>query len=313
MTNNFTATKFNTPIGRMLFGDVYDPDTEDYDGNPLVIKNGPDKGKSTVRYNIGIAFPKNPGEIHWASSPFGAIVWAQGHRDHPESAKRDDFAWKATDGDSAKPGKPYRGKPSKAPKDKTGFPGHWVFAFGGSNEPKVLKADLSEYILDKGVVHLGDAIQIVGDVIGNEGASPGVYLNYRAIIWHGMHRDGRIVSNGVDLDELRKQLAGQAVPTYVVTGPLMPAIPPVNNGAPPPPPAMVQQQVPQVPVQPAVGFIPAVPGSVPSVPVAPGATLPPPPPPTGPQLTAKANGNTYAAMIAGGWTDANLKLHGYMV
>jgi hypothetical protein len=54
------------------------------------------------------------------------------------------------DGDSAKPGKPYKGKPSRAPKDKPGFPGHWVFAFGGSNEPKVLNADLSSYILDKG-------------------------------------------------------------------------------------------------------------------------------------------------------------------
>lgn len=314
MSTNFTPTKFNSPIGRMVFGDVYDPETEDFDGNPLVIKNGADKGKPTVRYNLGLAIAKNPGETHWANSPLGAIIWAQGHRDHSASATRDDFAWKVIDGDSAKPGKPFRGKPSKAPKDKPGFPGHWVFAFGGSNEPKILTADLSQYILDKGVVQNGDSIQIVGDVVGNTGATPGVYLNYRGIIWHGMHRDGRISSGGIDLDELRKELAGQALPSFVVAAapvgaPAAPAVPPVNPGAPPAPPV---QQVPQIPVQPAAGFIPTVPGT-PGAPPPPPATGAPPAPPVGPQMTAKANGNTYAAMIAANWTDATLRAHGYMV
>lgn len=325
--SNFTPTKFNSPIGRMVFGDIYDPDTEDFDGNPLVIKSGADKGKPTVRYNIGLAVAKQPGETHWANSALGAIIWAQGHRDHPANATRDDFAWKVTDGDSAKPGKPFRGKPSKAPKDKAGFPGHWVFAFGGSNEPKVLNADLSSYILEKGVVHLGDSIQIVGDVVGNEGATPGVYLNYRGIIWHGMHRDGRIVSNNIDLDTLRKELAGQAVPTFVVAAPPVgtPAAPtgPATAGAPLPPatgaapPAPPVQTVPQVPVSPAPGFIPAVPGTPPAPgaapPPPPAATAAPPPPPAGPTMTAKAAGNTYAAMIAAGWTDANLRAHGMML
>lgn len=325
MSNNFVATKFNTEIGRMVFGDIYDPETEDFDGNPLVIKTGTDKGKPTVRYNIGLAIPKN-GTTHWAQSPLGAVIWAQGFRDHPVSAEtsRTDpsaFAWKVIDGDSAKPGKPFRGKPSKAPKDKPGFPGNWVFAFGGSNEPKILTADLSSYILETGVVHLGDSIQIVGDVIGNTGATPGVYLNYRGIIWHGMHRDGRIQSNNIDLDELRKQLAGQVVPAYVVAGSAVPTgapavpgapqvPPPVTNAAPPAPPVN-QQQVPQVPVQPATGFIPAVPGSPPPPPATAAAV--PPPPPTGPQMTAKAAGNTYAAMIAAGWKEADLKAHGYML
>lgn len=326
MSNNFVPTKFNTIIGRMVFGDVYDPDTEDFDGKPLVIKNGVDKGKPTVKYNIGIAIPKAPGETHWAQSPLGAIIWAQGHRDHSASASRDDFAWKVTDGDSGKPGKPRKGKPSKAPKDKAGFPGNWVFTFSGSNEPKVANAEVTSYILDKGVVQNGDSIQIHGEVVGNTGASPGVYLNYKAIIWHGMHRDGRLVSNGVDLDELRKQLAGQAVPSYVVVGSVptgtpqapatgAPPAPPVNNGAPPPPPVQ-QQQVPQVPVQPAAGFIPTVPGApgAGALPPPPGASVPPPPQvPVGPQMTAKANGNTYAQMVAGGWKDADLRAHGYMV
>jgi hypothetical protein len=85
--SNFTPTKFNSPIGRMVFGDVYDPDTEDFDGNPLVIKTGTDKGKPTVRYNIGLAIAKQPGETHWANSPLGAVIWAQGFRDHPASAE----------------------------------------------------------------------------------------------------------------------------------------------------------------------------------------------------------------------------------
>lgn len=307
---NFTATDFNSSIGRMVFGDIYEPNKEDFDGNPLVIKSGPDKGKPTVRFNVGLAVPKRPGEQHWSQSELGAIIWAQGHRDHPSSATRDDFSWKVTDGDSVKLGKSFRGKPPRAPKDIEGYPGHWVFRFAGGQAPKVLKSDLSAYILDSGVVQNGDSIQIVGSVVGNEGASPGVYLNYKGIIWHGMHRDGRIASGGLDLDKLKKQLANQALPAFVVSAPATPssppafgAYPPPLNNAPPPPPS-VQQQVPQVPVTPSPSFI--------QPPPPPGLAVPPPPP-VGPVMTAKAGGNSYASFIAHKWTDDMLRQNGYMV
>lgn len=341
MSNNYTPTKFNTAIGRMVFGDVYEPETEDYEGNALVYKSGKDVGKPRTAYTIGIAFAKRPGETHFSQSELGAVIWAQGYRDHPQAAAAStqhgaDFSWKAIDGDSAKPGKPRRGKPGRAPKDVEGYPGNWIFRFGGSNAPKILKADLTAYILEKGVVQNGDSIQIVGEVVGNEGATPGVYLNYQGVIWHGQHRDGRITTGGIDLEDLKKKLAGQAIPSFVVAAPAVgtaaPPPPPgvpltpaanhfVNGGAapppppppgaaaaPPPPPPSAQQVVPQVPVQPSAAFMTPPPPP-------PAATAPPPPPPSapvGPQMLPAAGGINYASWIAQGWNDAQLKAAGYM-
>jgi hypothetical protein len=296
---------------------------EDFDGNPL--KANKDGTPNTGYYEFGFAVPKNPGETHWANSPFGAIIWAQGHRDHPASAPRDDFSWKVTDGDSARPGKPYKGKPGRAPKDKEGYPGHWVYSFRGSYAPKIhIKTSESSYreVPEPGLVQLGDRIAVAGNVVGNTGATPGVYLNYSAIVYMGLHELGRITSAAADpaklgFDSIVTTAFQGALPTpgaapgapgsLPAFGSNQPPLnnappPPANNGAPPPPPA--QQQVPQIPVTPAAGFI-----QPPPPPANNGA---PPPPPAGPVMTVKANGNTYAAMIAAGWTDANLKLHGYM-
>ena len=52
------AAELTTPPGRFVFGDLYEPETEDFDGNPLVIKNGADKGKPTQLFVIGL--PSKP-------------------------------------------------------------------------------------------------------------------------------------------------------------------------------------------------------------------------------------------------------------
>jgi hypothetical protein len=38
-----------------------------------------------------------------------------------------------------------------------------------------------------------------------------------------------------------------------------------------------------------------------------------PPAPVGPQMTAKAAGQTHAQFVAAGWTDELLRQHGYML
>jgi hypothetical protein len=311
--SNFVKTDFLTPIGRLVWGSLYEPNTEDFDGNPLVVKTGVDKGKPTQSFEFGFAVPKNPGETHWANSPFGAIIWAQGHRDHTNAALTADFSWKATDGDSAKIGKPYKGKPGRAPKDKEGFPGHWVYSFRGSFAPKIVNADGSKYLLDKDVVMPGDCIQIAGNTIGNTGASPGVYLNYEAVSYQGRHRDGRLSTGGIDPTGVG---FGQGPkPAWVTDAPVLasgaPGAPPAPpaGAAPtysaPPPPA--QQQVPQIPVQ-------AAPTSYLQPPPPPAAGMAPPPPGAVPSLmTPKANGITHAQFIASGWKDADLRANGYMI
>src|ERR1700761_472370 len=144
---------------------------EDFDGNPLKpLKDGsPNPGL----FNFGVAIPKRPGETHFSQSIWGAIIWAQGHRDYPQVAQAPTFSWKVTDGDSTIPGKPYKGKPGRAPKDKPGYPGHWVFSFSGSFDMQVFVKPsptvfqkLSDAEIEN-VVHVGDNIILAGSTIGN--------------------------------------------------------------------------------------------------------------------------------------------------
>ena len=41
-----------SPAGRLVGGDCWTPDTTDYDGKPLTIKNGPNAGQPTVKYQL---------------------------------------------------------------------------------------------------------------------------------------------------------------------------------------------------------------------------------------------------------------------
>src|ERR1700744_686221 len=97
--NNFTPTEFLTPIGRMVWGSMYERTMEDFDGNPL--KPNKDGTPNPGFIEFGLAIPKNAGEAQWWDSPLGKIICAQGFKDHPQSAPRPDFSWKVVDGDSA--------------------------------------------------------------------------------------------------------------------------------------------------------------------------------------------------------------------
>lgn len=214
------------------------------------------------------------------------------------------------------------------PCDKEGYPGHWIFTFRSGYPIKFVNADGSAYLLDKGAVKCGDYVQVAGTVVGNTGKSPGVYLNHSVVSLQGI---GEAITGGPDPKALGfgqgPQPEGMMPIGTVRTGAAPPPTPAPNAtpaapgagatpqppGGQPPPPANNTVQ-PQVPVQPAPGFVGA-PGAG-ATPPPPGAASPPPPPaaaaPTGPKMTAKAAGQTYAAFIAANWTDALLKQHGYM-
>lgn len=310
---------FRTPVGRILWGSLYERNMETYEGDPL--KPLKDNSAHPGFIEIGFAIPKNPGETHWAQTALGKIIWDQGYKDHPHSAGRDDFSWKVTDGDSTKLGKPYRGKPGKAPCEKEGYPGNWVFSFRTMMDITIVNSTGSAYLLDPNAVMPGDCVQIFGSVAGNTGATPGVYLNPEVVSFQGSHVNGRI--QGTKPDPTKLGFGQDPRPSYVTDMPAggspLPPAPPAAAGSPPPPAAPAGSPPPPPPppavktaVQPSASFVAGAPGAPPPPPP-PGASAPPPPPPppAGPRMAAKAAGVTYSQFLANGWTDETLKANGY--
>lgn len=325
--NNFTPTPFLTEIGRMLWGSLYEPTTTDFDGNPLKELEPGKPHPGFIEFGLGI--PKKAGETHFAMSELGKIIWAQGYKDHPNAAGHESFSWKAIDGDSTKPGKPYKGKPGRAPCEKEGHPGHWVFSFrcmAAPYPPKIVDSEgrNAPQLLTKDAIMPGDCIQVAGSVVGNTGATPGVYLNPLAVSFQGGHLKGRISTGGIDPTKVgfgkgpRPAFvtdmpvgAQSAPPPPSTAGVGQPPPPPGNAAAPPPPPGgAAPPPPPSTAVQPSPPFLGT--GAPPPPPGGAAAPPPPPPPPSGPKMTAKASGQPYSAFIASGWTDATLKANGYI-
>jgi hypothetical protein len=308
-----TAVELTTPPGRFVFGDLYDPETEDFDGKPMVVKNGVDKGKPTQLYVIGLAIPKT--QAHWGNEPgWGQAIWAAGHASFPGGeASRPDFSWKIYDGDATVI--PAKSKSTVRPCDREGWKGCWVLRLQSAFAPAIYNAltnpENPTPMNDKDAVRPGYVIQVVGTVKGNTGSSPGVYLNHNAVGLRAYLPE--IISGGVDV----KGKFGGAVPAGASTMPAAAAIP---SGAPPaaPAPAAAVPAAPAVPAAApaapapaaaptAVTPAPALVGIPTGAPPAPAAA--PPPPATRPPQQHK--GIPLAAYLAQGWTIEQLRADGY--
>lgn len=352
-----------TSVGRLVMGSLYSPDTTDADGNPLVVKTGPNAGQPRVNYFFALAIPKAPGQTHWAQKPatwdaeqvalgrpgfpyWGEVIWSVGHQDFPQAAQAEDFSWKVVDGDSQKPGKLYKGKPGKKPCENEGWPGHWVLKFSGGFAPKIYQQEGSGYVqlMQHDFFKTGYFGEISFSVEGNNSqSSPGVYLNHSMVCFRAY---GPEISFGPDVASAgfgQSPLpvgASMTPPAGAIPMPQAPAAapaayaPPALPGAPvgyaPPP---VPAGVPQIPgVAPAplapAGSVPMpyapAPGAPAPIPVTPNpgfvqvpppAPMAPPPAPAAPvrQMTAAAQGVTYEAYIAAGWSDAQLVQNGLML
>lgn len=316
-----------SPIGRLLWGSMTEPQTKDAEGKPLVIKSGPDAGKPTQRFAFGVGFAKAPGQTHWATKPttwdtdpntagkpyWGEQVWQVGHASFPNGqAQRPDFAWKVTDGDSQIPN-----KKGVKPCDREGYAGHWVVAFSSSFAPKVCNADGSNKMYDPKAIKCGHFVQVLGTVDGNNSPNqPGVYINHDWVAHSGY---GEEIHNGSDpsaagFGKGPAPVGMSAVPMGGVATPPAPlpaaALP--TAAAPPAPTPLPAAIAPPAPA--AMAPLPTAVAPNPAILVTPppAAAVVAPPPPAAPQMTAKATA-AYADYIAGGWKDDQLRAHGLMI
>lgn len=315
MTKN--AINITFPVGRLVQGDVYTPSSKNNDGTARVYQSGPKAGQPRPpEYFVAVAIPKIAGHTHWAQTDWGLKIWNLAAQLWPNGqTQRADFAWKITDGDSTIPNKNQR-----RPVDSEGFPGHWVVSMKTQYALKVYNADGSQIILEPGAVKRGYYIQVAATVDSNESTqTAGLYINPQLVALSGF---GAEITSGMDVASAG---FGGALPPGASATPVGGFTPPAAPmGAPPPipgqaymppgytPPAAppVAARPPQTAVAPAPGFVPAAAPTPPPPPPAPPAA---PAAPAGPQMTAAANGVTYAAMIAAGWTDQSLRQHGYLV
>lgn len=279
------SINITTPVARLIGGDLYTPETKDYDGKPLTMK---DKITPRVDFSFGVAIPKTPGVTHWANEAWGGPIWALGNEAFTNGeTQRPDFAWKITDGDSQIPNK--RGR---KPADREGYPGHWVIWFSGGYAPTIYNANGTEKILEKDAVKPGYYVQVFGNITDNKPSqSPGMYINHTYVAYAAY---GPEIVVGPDVSA-----AGFGVGAVLPPGAtLAPVVGAFNVAAPPVPGVPVV--VPNIPVVPNPAIL-----NVPVVPAPPAAPVK--------NLTALAQGATYEQLLAKGWTDALLIQNGMML
>ena len=301
-----------SPVGRLVAGSLYKARTTDFDGNPLKVKTGPNAGQDRKDYFFAIAIPKAAGETHWSQTQWGQQIWTLGHQAFPQGAQRPDFAWKIDDGDST-----VLNKRNKRPVDNEGYAGHWVLKLSGGFAPKVYRWEGGAAIqeLTPEYVKPGYYVEVNFNVAGNENQNnPGVYLNHSMVMFRGY---GAEITFGPDVASagfgVAPLPAGASAVPLASSSPLpilaVPALP-ATAQAPPPTvtpgaPASVSPSSP-IPVLPNPGFV-----QMPPPPPA-AAVAAPPPPAAGPTMTPAANGITYQAYKAGGWSDEQLIANGLM-
>lgn len=334
MSQTNARRNFTTPVGRMVNGNLYTPQTKDADGKPLLVKNGPNIGQPTQKFYIAIAIPKVPG-AHWAAYPrnpkmpeqesWGEAIWAAGNLAFAQVAQSPSFAWKVSDGDSVIPN-----KKGRKPCDNEGWPGNWILHCSGSFAPKCYNNDGSAVLLEKDAIKPGYYVQIAGNVGGNNSSqNPGVFVNPSMVSLQGY---GAEIISGPDASAVGfggapLPAGASAVPVAAFVpghAPVPPAGHPVvaapfypPGALPHPPGAPVPPVAPPVaaavPVVPHPGFL-----TPPAAPVPPPvAAFPPPVAPVPPQPPARvmlpaAGGHSYEALLAAGWTDTTLRAAGMM-
>ena len=340
-------TRFTSPVGRLVQGSVDEPQTKDAQGNPRVIKTGPNAGQPNPQYFIAVAFPKADPQGEFAA--FWQVLLAQAAADFPNlfpqgpagACVHPNFSFKYVDGD----GRDQNGKPNA---EKEGFAGHHVIRFASSYPPRCFHAGryaAHEQIQEKGAIKRGYFVRVNGSVEGNGNAQrPGLYVNLDMV---ELSAYGPEIVSGPDASQAfgggpaALPAGASAAPLAAPSAPTgaYPAAPPASAAPDYAPPAAPPAPAPAAPPAaaggypaaaspapaspPYAGFIPpagGAPAASPGVPAAMPATSPiasptsaPPPPAPGPQLTAAAKGATYEQLIAAGWTDETLRQHGLMI
>lgn len=333
MPRNFTS-----PVGRIVQGDVFEPNLTDQAGRPRLVQSGPRAGQPSPQYYIALAYAKNDpawpahkAEIDAESAAAWPSLFPGGPGSPPVLPT---FANKIIDGD----GYDTTGKSNAA---KEGFANHWIVRYTSGFPIKAYRPNgpgVWIEVTDKTEIKRGYYVRVSGNIETNgQATKPGVYVNARMVELNGV---GPEIVGGVAPSE------AFGAPAALPAGAALP--PPTAAPAPlAPPPAVPLAPTPVAPAPvappavPYAGFMPLIATAtmpagqtvetmkaagwtddllvqhghatrpVAAPPAVPAA--PPTPPPAGPTMTEKAAGVTREAMLGQGWTDAQLIQHGYMV
>lgn len=164
---------FTLPVGRLVGGSLHESRKVDGYGKPLTTKQGTPRED----FSFGVALRKTAPTL--ASEPWYAPIHAMAVASFPAGQhKLPTFSTKVTDGDDATP----RGTRMVAPKDKEGYPGHWVVWFSGNRAPSLWNADGSARLDPNVQVKRGYYVQVMGNAKSNgDLAKPGIYMNATAV------------------------------------------------------------------------------------------------------------------------------------
>ncbi len=246
--SNVLMVQLKTPVGRIVAGSAHKVKTKDGNGNPLVVKNGPNTGQPRTEFYMGLAIPKtDPGY-----NDIYAAIYNEGRAGFPHlfdasgACILPTFAFKVVDGDSAIPN-----ESGNKPCEKEGYPGNWVLNFSNGFAPGCYQYVEAEKrwaaMPDPTVIKRGDYAQVSFSIKGNQSTQrPGVYLNHDmvAFVGHGVE-----IITGPDPNQAFGN--APALPPGASATPLAPSVgiapppvpsqaaPPVGIAPPPAPPAGV--------------------------------------------------------------------------
>ena len=282
-----------SPVARIVQGSLYKPSTKDLQGNPLVVKSGPNAGQPRVNFWIKIAIPKGA-EQSWNQTAWGQKIYAVGAQAFPQFVQAPSFAWKIEDGDSAVPNPERKGKRNC---DQEGWKGNWILKISGGYAPKIYRSEGANWVpfTEDGAVKAGHYVEAAFTVEGNNTPTkPGLYLNFSMVAFRGF---GPEIVFGPDVNEVG---FGQA------------PLPPGATLA--PPAGFTPPGLPAAPVVPGSPPVPAYVGPATTSPSN-SPVIPNPGFLNGPRrvMTPLANGLPYEQFSAAGWTDAQLIAQGLMV
>jgi hypothetical protein len=306
---NTNVVEITTPTGRLVMGSLYKPFTTDVEGRPLVVKNGVNAGQPRVQYFFGLAIPKGA-EAQWFETEWGKQIVGVGFAAFPQAAKTPSFAWKVIDGDSAVPN-----KSGRTPNAQEGNPGHWILRLSSGFAPKVYESKGANSFTEmpEGTVKPGYYLQARISATGNDSTQqPGIYLNCNMVCFRGYGPEITFGANPEDAG-----FGTDALPAGATTAPAPVALP----ATPAPAPVASLPALPQAGVTPMPSILSPTSAVAAPAPTIPAATATPAPAPRAPataspssgrRMTAAANGVSYEAHMAAGWTDAQLIQHGLM-
>lgn len=191
---------FSGPEGRLVQGDAFEPQTKDQNGNPLVVKTGPNAGQPTQRWFMAVAYDKRHPETlpylqklaEIARAAWPAYFTAFNPNNPPLfGCSHPRFSIKIMDGD----GVDDNGKPNNT---KEGFAGHWVVKYSSSFQAPgvwdIGNLDEMARITDPRALQRGFYVRMFCSVETNgNDQRPGIYVNLSKV---AIMRPGPIIQTG---------------------------------------------------------------------------------------------------------------------